>query len=118
MNTKTAKIIIPAAVVVTALLIVFFIKSNPPEARRFTSASKAAISVSVLELVPQSYQVMIDSYGTVKPRTQSLLVAQASGQIIEVSDEFREGGFFEKSVRGAGSCDTSLGRRRERIPPS
>ena len=80
MNTKTAKIIIPAAVVVTALLIVFFIKSNPPEARRFTSAPKAAISVSVLELVPQSYQVMIDSYGTVKPRTQSLLVAQASGQ--------------------------------------
>ncbi|KAF7769530.1 hypothetical protein PUND_a0666 [Pseudoalteromonas undina] len=96
MNTKTAKIIIPAAVVVTALLIVFFIKSNPPEARRFSSAPKAAISVSVLELVPQSYQVMIDSYGTVKPRTQSLLVAQASGQIIEVSDEFREGGFFEK----------------------
>ncbi|NWL15444.1 efflux RND transporter periplasmic adaptor subunit [Pseudoalteromonas sp. Scap03] len=97
MNTKTAKIIIPAAVVVTALLIVFFIKSNPPEARRFSSAPKAAISVSVLELVPQTYQVMIDSYGTVKPRTQSLLVAQASGQIIEVSDEFREGGFFEKS---------------------
>lgn len=96
MNTKTAKIIIPAAVVVTALLIVFFIKSNPPEARRFSSAPKAAISVSVLELVPQSYQVMIDSYGTVKPRTQSLLVAQASGQIIDVSDEFREGGFFEK----------------------
>lgn len=96
MNTKTAKIIIPAAVVVTALLIVFFIKSNPPEARRFSSAPKAAISVSVLELVPQSYQVMIDSYGTVKPRTQSLLVAQASGQIIEVSNEFREGGFFEK----------------------
>ncbi|KTD93878.1 MULTISPECIES: efflux RND transporter periplasmic adaptor subunit [unclassified Pseudoalteromonas] len=96
MKTKTAKIIIPAAVVVAALLIVFFIKSNPPEARRFGSAPKAAISVSVLELVPQSYQVMIDSYGTVKPRTQSLLVAQASGQITEVSDEFREGGFFEK----------------------
>ncbi|WP_409425550.1 efflux RND transporter periplasmic adaptor subunit [Pseudoalteromonas sp. RW-H-Ap-1] len=96
MKTKTAKIIIPAAVVVTALLIVFFIKSNPPEARRFSSAPKAAISVSVLELVPQSYQVMIDSYGTVKPRTQSLLVAQASGQIIDVSDDFREGGFFEK----------------------
>ena len=96
MKTKTAKIIIPAAVVVAALLIVFFIKSNPPEARRFGSAPKAAISVSVLEVVPQSYQVMIDSYGTVKPRTQSLLVAQASGQIIDVSDEFREGGFFEK----------------------
>ena len=96
MKTRTAKIIIPAAVVVTALLIVFFIKSNPPEARRFGSAPKAAISVSVLEVVPQSYQVMIDSYGTVKPRTQSLLVAQASGQIIDVSDEFREGGFFEK----------------------
>jgi RND family efflux transporter MFP subunit len=39
---------------------------------------------------------MIDSFGTVKPRTQSMLVAQASGQIIEISEQFREGGFFEK----------------------
>ncbi|WP_282130487.1 efflux RND transporter periplasmic adaptor subunit [Pseudoalteromonas aliena] len=96
MKTKTAKIIIPAAVIIAAVSIVFFIKGNPPEARRFGSPPKASISVVALELKPQSYQIMIDSYGTVKPRTQSLLVAQASGQIIDVSDDFREGGFFEK----------------------
>ena len=96
MKTKTAKIIIPAVVIVATILIVMFIKGNPPEAKRFGAPPKASISVAALELKPQNYQVMIDSYGTVKPRTQSLLVAQASGQIIEVSDDFREGGFFEK----------------------
>ena len=96
MKTKTAKIIIPAVVIVATILIVMFIKGNPPEAKRFGTPPKASISVAALELKPQNYQVMIDSYGTVKPRTQSLLVAQASGQIIEVSDDFREGGFFEK----------------------
>jgi len=96
MKTKTAKILIPVVVIVATLLIVMFIKGNPPEARRSGKPPKAIISVSALELKPQNYQIMIDSYGTVKPRTQSLLVAQASGQIIDVSDDFREGGFFEK----------------------
>ena len=96
MKTKTAKIIIPAVVIVATLLIVMFIKANPPETKRSGSPPKAIISVAVLDIKPQSYQVMVDSYGTVKPRTQSLLIAQASGQIINVSNEFREGGFFKK----------------------
>ena len=54
--------------------------------------------MAVKTLTPETYQVMIDSFGTVKPRTQSMLVAQASGQIIEISEQFREGGFFEKAA--------------------
>ena len=96
MKTKTAKIIIPAVVIVATFLIVMFIKTNPPETKRFGSPPKASISVAVLDIKPQSYQVMVDSYGTVRPRTQSLLIAQASGQIIDASANFREGGFFEK----------------------
>lgn len=42
------------------------------------------------------YPVEIDSFGTVKPRTQSMLVAQVSGLIIDINEQFREGGFFEK----------------------
>ena len=96
MKTKSAKLLIPAVVVVATILIVMFIKGNPPEAKRFGSPPKATVSVSVKKIEPQDYLIFIDSYGTVKPRTQSLLVAQASGQINKVSDDFREGGFFEK----------------------
>ncbi|MBB1303414.1 MAG: RND family efflux transporter MFP subunit [Pseudoalteromonas rhizosphaerae] len=96
MNIKQTKIIIPAAIIAATALLVMFISSNPPEAKRFGSPPKAQISVAVQTLQLQPYQVMVDSFGTVKPRTQSILVAQASGQIIASSEQFREGGFFEK----------------------
>lgn len=96
MNTKTRKILIPVIVIVVTVLLVMFIKGNPPQANRFSSPPKAKVNVAVKTLTPETYQVMIDSFGTVKPRTQSMLVAQASGQIIEISEQFREGGFFEK----------------------
>lgn len=56
----------------------------------------AQMTVEVDTLVAQNYQVMVSSFGTVKPRTESLLVSQASGQIVAVDDQFRGGGFFEK----------------------
>ncbi|MEM0514861.1 efflux RND transporter periplasmic adaptor subunit [Pseudoalteromonas sp. YIC-827] len=96
MNSKTRKILIPLVVIVVTVLLVMFIKGNPPKANRFSSPPKAKVNVAVKTLTPENYQVMIDSFGTVKPRTQSMLVAQASGQIIEISEQFREGGFFEK----------------------
>jgi RND family efflux transporter MFP subunit len=40
--------------------------------------------------------VLINSFGRIEPRTQGQLVAQVSGQIIEVSPEFRDGGFFKQ----------------------
>ncbi len=98
MKTKLAKIIIPAAIIIASILIVMFIKENPPKANRYGVPPKATIKVAAIELKPQNYQVMVDSFGTVKPRTQSLLVAQASGLIIEVSENFREGGFFKKDA--------------------
>ncbi|MBQ4834031.1 efflux RND transporter periplasmic adaptor subunit [Pseudoalteromonas sp. MMG010] len=96
MKTKLVKLLIPTVVIVATIIIVMFIKGNPPKAKRFGSAPKATISVAVETLKKQDYQITIDSFGTVKPHTQSLLVAQASGQIIAVSDDFREGGFFSK----------------------
>ncbi len=96
MKSKTRKILIPLVVIIVTVLLVMFIKGNPPQANRFSSPPKAKVNVAVESLTPQSFQIMIDSFGTVKPRTQSKLVAQASGQIIKISEQFREGGFFEK----------------------
>ena len=73
-----------------------FIKGNPPKASRFSAPPKAKINVAVKPLQLIDYPVEIDSFGTVKPRTQSMLVAQVSGLIIDINEQFREGGFFEK----------------------
>ncbi len=42
------------------------------------------------------FQLIVPAQGTVAPRTQTTLVSQVAGQIIEVSPAFANGGFFEK----------------------
>jgi RND family efflux transporter MFP subunit len=53
------------------------------------------ISVETLTIQPHEYTLVINSFGRVRPRIEGELVAQVSGQIIEVSPNFRDGGFFE-----------------------
>ncbi|NQZ09433.1 MAG: efflux RND transporter periplasmic adaptor subunit, partial [Algicola sp.] len=84
------KIIIPIAIVVVTIAAWQLIMLNPPESRRGRPAKTAQISVEVQKLRPQSYDVILDSFGTVKPRTESVLVAQVSGQINYVSSQFRD----------------------------
>ena len=54
------------------------------------------MTVETIPVMPRDYQVMLQSYGTVQPRTRSILVAQVSGQIVEINENVRDGGFFEK----------------------
>ena len=96
MKLNKQKIIVPAAIIIATIFLVMFIKGNPPKASRFSAPPKAKINVAVKPLQLIDYPVEIDSFGTVKPRTQSMLVAQVSGQIIDINEQFREGGFFEK----------------------
>ena len=96
MKLNKQKIIVPAAIIIATLFLVMFIKGNPPTASRLSAPPKAKINVAVKPLQLIDYPVEIDSFGTVKPRTQSMLVAQVSGQIIDINEQFREGGFFAK----------------------
>ncbi len=43
-----------------------------------------------------SYQVLIPSQGIVEPRTQSTLIPEVSGKVIELAPALREGGFFDE----------------------
>jgi RND family efflux transporter MFP subunit len=86
----------PIVIIVFTIILVKLIMANPPKSHRGRPAPVAKMSVTVMPLLPQDYQIKIDSFGTVKPRTKSALVAQVSGQITSISDHFREGGFFEK----------------------
>ena len=77
---------------VLALLLVIF----KPSAHKKAKAPEPAISVETVTVKSQEYQVVINSFGRIEPRTQGQVVAQVSGQIIEVSPDFRDGGFFQQ----------------------
>lgn len=87
---------LPAGVLILAAVVAKLILSNPPEARRMGKAPVSKMNVEVYEVLPRPYQVNIDSFGIIKPRTESVLVSQAAGQINQISADFRDGGFFEQ----------------------
>ncbi len=50
--------------------------------------------VDVAEVDKQDIRITVPSQGTVTPRTQTTLIAEVSGAIVSVSEQFEAGGFF------------------------
>lgn len=94
--SKIKKWLLPLGIIVVTLLVARFILDNPPQSKRKSPSGASQLTVEVKQLVPRQYTVVVDSFGTVQPSTQSALVTQVSGQIIFVSPQFRNGGFFSK----------------------
>lgn len=87
---------LPVVIIVVFILLAKVIMSNPPTAKRGKPSKAPQISVDVKTLKKEQYSVVIESYGTIKPRTQSTLLPQVSGQIISIGENFQAGEFFEK----------------------
>lgn len=94
--SNVKKWLIPLTILVITLVIANVIFNNPPESKRGGPPSGSQLTVEVTELRPEQFTVIVDTFGTVHPRTQNALVAQVSGQINYVSPQFRNGGFFSK----------------------
>lgn len=95
MNPRTRKLM-PFAIFGGLALIAVLIRMNPPEAPQRPAFDGPQMVVETDVVMPRDYPVVLESYGTVQPRTQSMLVAQVGGQIISVNENVRGGGFFEK----------------------
>ena len=95
MSLKLKKLL-PIIVLLSLLFAAYIVTSNPPSAKRGRPSVLPQISVEVKKLVRNDLAITIDSYGTIKPRTQSVLLPQVSGQIIRINPKFRAGGFFEQ----------------------
>jgi len=93
---KVKKILLPIVIIVVTIVLMIIIFKNPPTSKRAKPSKAAQMTVVTTTLIPQNYQVIVQSFGTVKPRTQSVLFSQVSGQINKVSKQFRAGGFFEQ----------------------
>ena len=89
------KKLLPVAILIVLAGLAVLVWLNPPQSNQNALPKARELAVEVIELRPEPYQLVLKSYGTVKPRTESELVPQVSGKIVSISPSFRNGGFFE-----------------------
>lgn len=68
------------------------LKPEPPKREQV----ERAMLVEAAELETASSEILIRSQGTVMPRTETVLSAEVSGAIVDISPKFVAGGVFEK----------------------
>ena len=88
-------ILLPLLVILLSVWLADYILTHKPEPNRSEVRVQKAHQIDAVRLHAQAFQVELSSYGVIKPRTESQLVAQAAGQVVEISERFREGAFFE-----------------------
>jgi len=95
LTEKKLKIFLPIAIMaIGAAAAVLMIKSRSPAATR--PEREYTPLVRVIEVTPKKHRLIVSTHGTVGPRTETSLVAEVAGQVIEVAPSFASGGFFEK----------------------
>ncbi len=88
--------VVPAGILLLAgLLVIGMVKLFKKELPKRPYYSMKP-QVEWLEVNYASIPLKIRTQGTVTPRTETKLIPQVSGQIIELSDSFYTGGFFKK----------------------
>jgi len=94
---KFFKLTLPLILIVASILVVVALVAlqNTQRAERKTETQKAVL-VDTIEAEVTSLNFTVNSQGTVRPRTETTLVAEVSGKIVSVAPEFVAGGFFRK----------------------
>lgn len=92
---RKKQIIVPIAILATGILLFvgFSSMKKPPEEKAEVDTTPI-VAVEQVDVGPM--HLSVDSYGVVKPKYETELVAQISGQIVELDDAFVRGGFVSK----------------------
>lgn len=94
---KFFKFMLPLILIITSILVVVALVAykNSQRAARKPDTTQA-ILVDTIDAEVISLNLLVSSQGTVKPRTETSLVAEVSGKIVSVSADFVAGGFFRE----------------------
>lgn len=86
---------IPPLIILLAIVlsVLASMSAKPPETRQ---QQKPAAMVEVKEVTPRDMTFLVDSQGTAMPKHSTTLLAEVSGQIVEVADKYNAGGFFKQ----------------------
>ncbi len=89
---KVMPFIIIVLVVIALLFIMRMFRDEPQTQPR----QESGFLVETVQLQPQSLTIQVDSQGTLIPKHSISLVAEVSGRVVSVSDDFVVGGRFEQ----------------------
>jgi RND family efflux transporter MFP subunit len=92
---RLIRFILPLLVLAAGISVAVGLIRTAPETTRQRPQTPPP-TVEVLKLEPHTYQVEVISRGTVAPLTQSSLIPEVSGRIVEVAENFSSGGFFAR----------------------
>jgi RND family efflux transporter MFP subunit len=93
----TFKAVRVVTVLVLAVMIAILLITLRPKAKRITP-KKTGVLVEILTVKAQDLNMIIETYGTVKPREILKLVAEVKGKIVKICPSFEEGGFIKKGA--------------------
>jgi len=94
---KFFKFILPLILIMVSIAMVVALvayKKSQRAERKPETTQAILVDTVIAEVV--SLNLIISSQGTVKPRTETALVAEVSGKIVSVSPDFVAGGFFHE----------------------
>ena len=92
---KVLRILLPIVILGIAGSIAWWILATKPEPRE-RNFNPGATEVEVYAIQPGNFRVELETQGTVRPRTESTLIPEVRGRILEISPNFRDGAFFEE----------------------
>lgn len=92
---KALKFLLPIAAIVVGLAVSVLMFISRPEVEHKPLNIKAPL-VTVTEVQKKSKSIPVFTRGTVTPGTEIHLMSEVSGQVLELSPNFANGGFFRK----------------------
>ena len=90
-----SKILVPALIILLSAAAAFWMANQETEPE-LVKPEPPSMLVDVMRARANQVQISIEAQGSVTPRTQTVLVSEVSGLIMEVSPAFVAGGFFKK----------------------
>lgn len=92
---KSLKFILPVLAVIVAIAVSVTLFISRPEVEHQPLNIKAPL-VTVATVAPEKMSIPVFTRGTVTPGTEIQVVSEVSGQVLELSPNFANGGFFRK----------------------
>lgn len=93
---RLKRVLAPLVIVLVAILVVVVLAGIRPEPIQQPRVEPAPPEISVMKAIPARRQVSVLSQGTVQPKVEVALAAQVAGQVMSVSANFVDGGFFSE----------------------
>lgn len=92
---KRARWLLPVIILVGACLITYGLVATKPETpKKDTPAREPLVEVEPAQ--PYAGEFTLLAQGTVTPRTETVLVSEVNGAVVDVAPDFNAGGFFRK----------------------